>query len=198
MIRHKIQRPNISIDVIGKNKFWIGVLAGLVSTFALAYFFSHSEELMEYLAGSLGNKVHLEEEERQFYSYFFAALSTTLGLSISITIWLINIKPGRIGSRIYSKLGQTYALLYFWAIIAVITRFVTIVPILPLGLEEYNNELDMFNNYYYLFYLLIAVVFLNIWFTVRLVFKSSKWMFYSFVACLIMTLVLSNIYLLSK
>ncbi|SMP28108.1 hypothetical protein SAMN06265375_1202 [Muriicola jejuensis] len=195
MIKHKIQKPHISIKEIGKSKFWIGVLFGLSSSVLLAICFSHFEELMEYLAGSLGNEIHLQAKERRFYSYFFAAISSVLGLSISITIWLTNLDLSRARSRIYAKLSQTYTLLYFWALIAVISRFVTIVSILPLGLEEYNNELNMLNDYYYLLILMVLVVFLNVWFTVRMIFKSTKWMIYSFALCIALTFILANIYL---
>jgi hypothetical protein len=194
MTRNQIRRPKISIERIGKKRFWSGVVIGLVLSTVIGLYF-------DYFRGYFGTTnpfsddfTEFTEKETQFYDYFFAALSILLGLSISIWTWLGNQKDIKPRSQIYRKLGRTISMLYFWVIILVVTRFGSIIWIVPVSLQDYSNDLGLYSHYQYLFILFTSVFFLNIWFCVRMVYKSLDWIIYSLIVCAILTVVFATVF----
>lgn len=194
MIKYKIRRPKISVERIGKKRFWSGIAIGLVLSIIIGLYF---EYFREYFAGTnpFSDKLtEFTDKEVQFYDYLFAALSVLLGLSVTIWTWLGSQKGIRHRSQLYRRLGRTFSMLYFWAIILVVTRFGSIIWVVPVSLQDYNNNLGLYENYQYLFLLLISVIFLNVWLCVRMVYKSLDWIIYSLVVCAILTLVFANVF----
>ncbi|WP_040414353.1 hypothetical protein [Cyclobacterium qasimii] len=90
MTNIRFRKREISIRNIGPQRFWIGVLAGLISTTSISLFLNHSREVLRLLTSLQADLLILEENELLFFNYFFSFLSSVLGLSITIWIWMLN------------------------------------------------------------------------------------------------------------
>lgn len=187
----KFTRDRISIDKIGTQRFWFGVLIGILTAISLSLFFNYSKEMLRFYTSMQADLLILSKDELNFYNYFYSALSSILGLSITIWIWLGNNKHSRIKDRLYKRQAQTNILLFFWVILLIISRFTSILTFVLFGIIGYDNQLDLRNNYWLLFILLPTFLFLQNWQTIRLVYNSNKWMLYSFISCSLFTLLLS-------
>jgi hypothetical protein len=185
MTNIQFRKEKISIRNIGQQRFWIGIVAGLISAIAIALFFNHSREVLRLFTSMSADLMILEENELQFFNYFFSFLSSVLGLSIAIWIWMQNKKHNRRKDRIYKQLSVTNAILIFWVILMIISRFGSILPIILFGTPGYDNHLNLYEEYWILFVLIPIVVFMQNWFAVRLVYRAGKWIFLSFLFCIL-------------
>lgn len=64
-----------------------------------------------------------------------------------------------------------------------IARFSLVVPFVLYGFPGYDNQLNLSEDYWLLFILIPLVVFAQNWFIVRLIYRSTKWIFLSFIIC---------------
>ncbi|MFB0924143.1 MAG: hypothetical protein QMB65_02485, partial [Vicingaceae bacterium] len=157
----------------------------------LSLFFNYSKEMLRFFTSLNADLLVLTNEEYLFYNYFYSALSTCLGLSIAISIWMGNNKNKKKKDILYKRQTQANILLYFWVTLSVISRFSSVLTFVLYGNIGYDNQLDFVNDYWLLFVLLPCVIFLQSWSTVRLVYRSTKWILYSFLSCSLLTLGLS-------
>jgi len=185
MTNIRFRKEKISIQNIGRQRFWIGIVAGLISAISISLFFNHSREVLRLFTSISADLLILEDNELLFFNYFFSTLSTVLGLSITIWIWMQNRKHNRRKDRIYKQLSITNALLIFWVILMIISRFGSVLPIILFGFPGYNNHLNLYEEFWILFFLIPIVVFLQSWFTVRLVYQAGKWIFLSLLFCIL-------------
>jgi len=185
MTNIRFRKEKISIQNIGRQRFWIGIVAGLISAISISLFFNHSRESLRLLTSMSADLMILKENELQFFNFFFSFLSTVLGLSITIWIWMLNKKHNRRKDSFYKQLSITNALLIFWVILMIISRFSSILPIVLFGSPGYDNHLNLYEEYWILFVLLPIVVFLQSWLTVRLVYQSGRWILLSFLFCIL-------------
>ncbi|AWW29567.1 hypothetical protein DN752_05175 [Echinicola strongylocentroti] len=179
------RKEKISIKNIGRQRFWIGVVAGLISAISISLFFNHSREVLRLFTGMSTDLLILKENELLFFNYFFSLLSSVLGLSITIWLWLQNKKHNRKKDRIYKQLSVTNTILIFWFILMIISRFGSILPIVLFGTPGYDNHLNLYEEYWILFVLIPIVVFTQSWFAVRLVYQAGRWIFLSFLFCIL-------------
>ncbi|MFC4873641.1 hypothetical protein [Negadavirga shengliensis] len=179
------RKEKISIQNIGRQRFWIGIVAGLISAISISLFFNHSRESLRLLTSMSADLLILKNNELLFFNYFFSFLSTVLGLSITIWIWMQNKKQNRRKDRIYKNLSVTNVILIFWVILMIISRFGSILPIVLFGTPGYDNHLNLYEEFWILFVLIPIVVFMQSWFTVRLVYQAGRWIFLSFLFCIL-------------
>ena len=66
-----------------------------------------------------------------------------------------------------------------------IARFGSVIPFILYGMPGYDNQLNLFEDYWLLFILIPIVVFTQSWFIVRLIYRSGKWILFSFLICLL-------------
>jgi hypothetical protein len=66
----------------------------------------------------------------------------------------------------------------------IISRFGSILPIVLFGTPGFDNHLHLYEEYWILFVLMPIVVFMQSWFTVRLVYQAGRWIFLSFLFCI--------------
>ncbi len=184
MTNIRFRKEKISIQDIGRQRFWIGVVAGLISAISISLFFNHSRESLRLLTSMSADLLILKEKELLFFNYFFSFLATVLGLSITIWIWMQNKKHNRRKDRIYKQLSITNALLIFWVILMIISRFGSILPLVLFGTPGYDNHLSLYEEFLDMFVLLPIVVFMQNWFIVRLVYQAGKWIFLSLLFCI--------------
>ena len=188
----RFRKEVISISIIGKNRFWIGIVAGMIAAVCLSLFVDYSRESMRFFSFRSGDLLILPKEEVVFFDYFFASFSTVFGLGLAIWIWLSNPRHTRVKERLYKRLAQTNILVIIWVFLMFIARWGTIIPIVLYSQRGYDNHLDLYNDAWFLFVMIPIVIFLNNWHTIRQVYKSGKWILLSFIAVLIITTLLAN------
>jgi len=192
MSENRFGKEKISIQNIGRQRFWIGLIAGIFSAISISLAFNYSREVFRLFTSMSADLLILNSIQLQFFNFFFSTLSAVLGLSISIWIWMSNPRHKRRKDRIYKQLSRTNSLLIFWVILMVIARFGSILPIILYGMPGYDNQLNLFEEYWLLFVLMPLVVFFQNWFTVRLVYRAGKWIFISFLGCLLAAFTLNQ------
>ena len=181
----------LSIDKIGLLRFWIGLCAGILTAITLSLFFNYSRETLRLLTLLSADLIILGQTEYIFYNRFFAALSTVLGLSITIWIWMSHRPSDRKKGRFFSLLAQMNALLIFWVVLLIVSRFSSTLTVIVYGNEGYDNHFDLYNNFWWMLIMLPTVVFAQNWYVVRMIYKTGKWILYSFLFCLILSWLLS-------
>ena len=182
----------ISISVIGKSRFWIGISVGIISAVSLSLYIDYSRESLRIFSFMSGDLLILPEKQVVFFDYFFSAFSTVFGLGLTLWVWLGNYSHKSAKVRIFTRLAQLNIFLTIWVFLMFIARWGTIIPIVLYSQRGYDNQLDLYNDAWFLFVLIPLILFLNSWHTVRLVYKSSKWILFSFVSVLIITTLLAN------
>ena len=188
----KFRKEEISIKKIGKQRFWIGIISGLFSAIVISLTFNYFRELFRFFTTLSADLFILEKSELLFYNYFFSSLATILGLSVTIAIWMTNSNHKRKKDKIYKQLSRTNIFFTFWLILMMIARFGSIVPFILYGMPGYDNQLNLFEEYWLLFVLIPIVVFAQNWFIVRLIYRSEKWILFSFVICFVITFTLKT------
>ena len=188
----KFRKEEISIQKIGKQRFWIGIISGLFSAIVISLTFNYFRELFRFFTTLSADLFILEKSELLFYNYFFSSLATVLGLSVTIAIWMTNNNHKRKKDKIYKQLSRTNIFFTFWLILMMIARFGSIVPFILYGMPGYDNQLNLFEEYWPLFVLIPIVVFAQNWFIVRLIYRSEKWILFSFVICFVITFTLKT------
>ena len=192
MTRISFNKSKISIQNIGKQRFWFGILAGFISALSISLAFNQAREVFRFFTSMSVDLLILENQELTFFNYFFASLSTVLGLAITIWIWMGNRTRTRKMDKLYKQLSRTNALLIFWLILMMIARFGSILSFILFGTSGYDNQLNLYNDYWILFVLIPIVVFAQSWFSVRLVYRAGKWIFLSLLICVITAFTLSK------
>jgi hypothetical protein len=192
MTRISFNKNKISIQNIGKQRFWFGILAGFFSAISISLAFNQLREVFRFFTSMSADLLILDNQELSFFNYFFATLSTVLGIAITIWIWMSNRTHKRKMDRLYKQVSRTNALLIFWLTLMMIARFGSILAFILFGTPGYDNQLDLYNDYWLLFVLIPIVVFAQSWFTVRLVYRAGRWIIYSLFVCLITAFALSK------
>lgn len=195
MTRNGFGKNELSIAYIGKTRFWIGTVVGIISAVILSYFFNYSREALRFFTSISADLIVLSETEIQFYDLFYASLSTALGLSWTVWIWMGNSNQNRKKERLFKRLAQINALLAFWVTLMCFTRFGTVILIILYSSSGYDDHLNLMDDFWVLFALLPIVVFLQNWFVIRLAYKSGKWTLYSVGCC---TLIAASLFFLTK
>ncbi|MCB0517238.1 MAG: hypothetical protein R2798_14935 [Chitinophagales bacterium] len=191
MTKIRFSKAKISIQNIGRQRFWTGVFAGFVSAISIALAFNYGREVFRFITGIYGSLLILAENEQHFFNLFFSALAAVLGLSVTIWIWMGNHTHLRKKDQLYKQLSGSNALLIFWVMLMLITRFGSILSITLFGRPTYDNHLNFYEDFWLLFVLMPLVVFFQNWLAVRLVYRAGKWIFISFVLCLLTTYLLN-------
>lgn len=190
MTNIRFRKEKLSIDLIGRQRFWIGIAAGVISAISLSLFFNYSREILRSLTGISSDLIVLETNELLFFDYFFCLLASVMGHSYTIWIWMSNKNNKRRKGSLYKQLARTNAMVIFWIILMVVARFATLLPMVLITRPGYDNHLNLFEDHWLLFVLIPIVVFMQNWFSVRLVYRARKWIFVSFLLCLLLAFTL--------
>lgn len=89
------EKQTISIQAIGKQRFWLGLTIGIICSIVLALSFSYTRESFRLFSVFSGDLLILENREIVLLNFFFAVLSSVLGFSISLWFWAGNKKYKR-------------------------------------------------------------------------------------------------------
>ncbi len=186
------------LENVSKKRLFLGILAGLLFSFAFYAFMVSLREsfiIVFSLLIQLDYLLILGTAEVSFYNFIYAVFSSILGLSITLKIILETPKQFKFNTPYYRKKHSIFVDLsvinsYF---LNGIFKFAFIIA--AFFSSVYNYYFSFYPEYNYLLYLLLIVMFLEQWKTIRLVFKNKalKWMLISFVSILVYSFTISKI-----
>ncbi|WP_196888163.1 hypothetical protein [Aureivirga sp. CE67] len=181
------KKKPISIQKIGKLRFWFGIISGVFSAFSIALFINHFRESYRYLTSFSSELIVFSEQEQNFYNLFVSTFSISLGFSLTVWIWLYKPFKGRMKIRFFKQLSNSIVLYFFWlSLMAFFTIGYSLATIY--GLFGFNMNLNLSEEFKYLFILIPIVFFYQNWLILKLQYRIIKWFFYSLPVFLIITL----------
>lgn len=178
MIKKGYLKPEISIDLIGKNKFWLGIILGIAYSLVLSYFFNYSREALRFITFN-GDPYILPPKDFKKYDLFFASLSVSIGFSLSIVYWFLGHNKG-IAKRYLKRFAITYAVFISIVALMVVSRFGSILPII-LYRSGFDGQLHIHEDFKLLIILTPLFVFFGNWNAVRAFVRTRYWIQISFV-----------------
>lgn len=190
MANFRFKKPELTIFSIGRERFWIGVFAGVLTAIALSLLMNHWREVMRYINTLDADLIQPDSQVYWWLSLFFTALSSSLGLCISVWIWMGNNRHALKGERLRRRVAQTYAMLTFWVMIMVAGRFGTIWSVIQGSVADLNSHLPYYRVFVWILVILPLVIFFQSWYTVRLTYRAGRFIGYSSLACALLVLIL--------
>lgn len=183
----------VDLFQLSKLKLIIGLLLFVSISFFFYYFFLYLREFLRIINASLNhnNLVIFTSEKQFFYNFFFAFISVIFAQSIIFSFWFNNNRTVY-QDTINIKLRFVHESKYFvWFFIEWFGKLGIIFGLLNFDFIE----IDLYNDYKYLFYLIGMVLFLQTWKTLRLFFRNNvlKWMFLSLITLLTTSYLLTKI-----
>ncbi len=176
MLSKGFLKPDISIDLIGRRRFWIGIIIGFSFALLISYFINYSREALRMLS-FFRDPYILSRSDFRIYDLFFASFSASFGFGITIIIWLYGRK--KFSRKRYRKL---YAMTYTWFIVItsfiILARFGSFVSYLLYGNWGYTKHFDILKDYKIILILIPAFIYFSQWNAVRLILKLNKWILY--------------------
>ncbi len=162
----------------------IGVVLGLLSAFALYAFSWVALEALRVVSVSWSfDLMVFTPAEMQFYNWFLAAVALIFGQSVSLVYWL------KIAKRPFQKRNHRHISILHdqWVLMAYFINWfsrVAFAYLLIFGFLRVYYTFSFYKEYRYIFILIVLVLFLQSWTTLRLVYKrkSLKWMSFSFLS----------------
>lgn len=179
MITKGYLKPGISIDLIGKKNFWLGVILGIAYSLVLSYFFNYCRESLRFIT-FFGDPYILSPKDFKKYDLFFASFSASFGFGIVIVSWFFGYN-NRIGKRYLKRFAITNALFVSIVALSVVSRFGSILPIILYGRNGYDNQFNILEDFRLLLILTPLFVFFSNWNGVRAFLRTRYWILISFV-----------------
>lgn len=192
-MENRWKKENISIAIIGKSRFWFGIIVGLFTAIVLAFSFNYFREVFRLLSIIYTDIVPLPERKFWLYTFFFSCLSCFLGLNMTLYIWMDTHYQKRLKHRLLKKTSKMYHLLFFWFFLFIITRFSSVISIFYFGVGGTLHFEELIDNYIYFFFLIPIFIFLKSWSVIQLIVKCRKWMILSFLISIITAIFLTFI-----
>ena len=168
----------------------IGIAAGIITAISISLLSNYTRETFRIMTCLSSDLQILDKDALLFFNFFFTFLSTVLALSVTISIWMSNRTNLRKKDPLYKNLAISYSMLIFWVVIWLVARIGTSFSLALFATTGYDNHLDLYHDYWLLFVLLPLVIFGQNWHAVRLIYKSGNWISLSFLACILLTLIL--------
>jgi hypothetical protein len=184
LTKNFLQRE-LDFSKISRFKLIIGVLAGLLFSFALYSLLYLIREVFRILSVyEVYDFWVLTDKEVHFYNLIFAYISAIIGQSITFTFWFE--RPKRFfknqNHRITSIINDQRAL--NWYFLSWFSKLAVAFGIMfGFTFRRGFYVFSLYPDYNYMFILFVVVLFLQTWNTIRLTFRrnSLKWMLSSFV-----------------
>lgn len=176
----RIKSP-ISVALIGRSRFYLGIAVGLVFSTLSFGFFAYFKEVFR-LRTLDSDFVVLTSLEYYHYNLFFAAISATAGFGFTVWTWFHGM---RVSSRMpRRRLNYISAYAIFWSIglMYVVAKGGTVLEFLFYDQIGCDGYMDWLRQMPELMVLMPTLAFVNIWTPIRLAFISGKWMITSIAA----------------
>ncbi len=182
-------KPEISVNKIGKRKFWIGIFMGISAGIILNYFLNYSRESLRCLT-AMGDILTFSSREYALFDLFFSAISVVIGFAVCTLFWFRGNKQP--GERKYHIRKTILANIWLHVIVVllIIVRFGSVLGILFFtfyGIDEYLK----LNDYFQLIFILLPIVlFFSLWMYIQRIMKSFKWIALTFIALAVFIILL--------
>jgi hypothetical protein len=185
------KKNKISIKNIGRQRFWFGIISGFFSAISISLIFNRTRELIRLITSLSQDLLIFEKQELVFFNYFFVSLSTVLGFSITIWIWMGNPINEKKKHKLYKQQVRTNTQLFFWLILFLIAQLACLfLYFITAEVNNYDYPVNLYKEYKLLFILTPIVIFLQSWFLVRRIYKTTKWILFSLIITLVTIFIL--------
>jgi len=185
---------------ISRFKLIVGILIGLLYSFALYSFLNVSRELFRILSVSENYDLWiLTDNQVNFYNLFFAFISVIFGQSICFVFWLDRPK------KMFQKQNYRKTTIVNdqrvlnWNFLNWFSRLAALSGLwFGLTIQGGYYIFSLYPDYNYIFILIIIVLFFQTWNTIRFTYKrnSLKWLLYSIVIVSLVSFGLSKLNLI--
>lgn len=184
MLKKGFLKPEISVESIGKQRFWTGIILGFISAFIISYLFSYSREAFR-LISLIDDLFILPEKEFRFYDLFYSFFAASIGLGITIISWL----SGKRFPEIKKNYIRNYAISNIWFVIflalSTVSRFGSVLSLILFRSEGSDNHLNFIQNFWLLLLLIPTFILTYQWNIIRLIFRTKHWIIISYIFCFI-------------
>lgn len=137
---------------------------------SLYLFLLYCRELFRYLTiDDYGNMMVLSDAQNYFYNFFFAGLAGIIGLSVGADSLLM--RQFHLPQYVRYSITNDFSGLSWYAFY-VLSKLALLYGVLGWSFES-SETLNLFENYWFLFPLILIVLFFNQWLKIRLFFKNS-------------------------
>lgn len=181
-------KEKLSIDLFGKTKFYTGLFIGLGTAIVLNLFFAYFREILRNQTFSRDLLIPTTEEFI-VYNLFFAAVSITAGLGLTIWFWFHNPFSLKI-SKYWVLFIRTYSIFWTISLLLVVSRVGSVLTWVLYTIHGYDDHLNFYKEFPIILILLPTIAFLNIWTPVRLKYRTGKWFWISIVIYCLLTALL--------
>ena len=135
MTQIQFRKEKISVENIGRQRFWVSIIAGFITAGTVSLAVNHTREAYRFFTGMSPDLLILESNELLFFNYFYSTLAAVLGLSVTIWFWMNNNIHKRKKDRIYKQLSGASALAIFWLALMGVARYGSIISLSLYSLE---------------------------------------------------------------
>ena len=187
------KKDKISINNVGKTNFWFGIIIGILTATTLSFSFNYFREFFRLFSQMNTDLLILSDKKVWFYTFFFSYLSSFLGLNMTLWIWMNTDYQKRRKYSLLKRTAKMYHLLFFWFFLFIITRFCSAISTVFFGVGGPSYFEELIDNYINFFLLIPIFLFFKSWSVIQLVFKCRLWMIYSFIICMILSIILTFI-----
>ena len=176
----------------------LAIVAGLLFSFvfyALLFTLRETFRILFSIFVDSNPFLELKSNEISFYNFIFAVLSSILGLSLTLKIIFEKPKQFGVNNHYYYRKSLVFNSISFINISTISFLFRLIpFPLFVFG-TTFSYYLSFYDEYKFLMYLIVIVLFLEQWKTIRLIFKNRalKWMAISLISILSYSFAISKI-----
>lgn len=182
-------KERLSIELIGKTRFFLGLAIGVMLTVLLYVFFAYFREILRAHTFSSGLIIPTEREFL-IYNFFFAATSATIGFGLVIWFWFHGLFSSR-RTRLRINYISGYAMFWSMALLYLVSKTGSFLTWIPFSLPGYEDDLNLAREFPLILFLLPLVFYLNIWMPIRLSYRSGNWFLKSLAIFILLTTVLA-------
>ncbi|MFK7749400.1 MAG: hypothetical protein AB8B65_13475 [Kordia sp.] len=170
-------KQGLSIAIIGKLQFWIGILLGVFNAVVFYLFIFYLLDFMNLFNISMDGDLPLQTKDRSFFETpFLAATSFSLGVTMMIRHWFMQptFRYQRSCKNISLRISN-YSLFIFYLVL-----YAAIVYIRFFVFGKTFTEADRPINYTSLFFTIPLYLFFVAWTEVSRHFVAKKWIISTF------------------
>lgn len=208
-------RQALTLDEIGRNRFWIGLFASVSFATVFYFFFGGIRDATAVVIFALGyghptinptsaaqgawvketNPFVFSPLLRYTQNLFAAGVAVAVAQSAAISIWLTHRgwrETPR--TRRHRNWSLTWAVMWSWLVAWYLLKFgQTYWLYIYLSTWSQNPvpELDLFRDYGWLLALLVTVLFLEQWKGLRLTYRCGRWVLIATLASAMVALILA-------
>ncbi|UZR98319.1 hypothetical protein [Chondrinema litorale] len=180
MLKKGFLKPEISIDNIGKKRFWTGIVIGIIFSIILSLFFNYSREAFRFLTYSRDLYIPTKSETR-FYNLYFASLATVLAFGLTIIYWFVG-KNTYIKKRFLKSFAISNARFVIIVVLLMFARLGASISIIYASLIE---PLNFIYEYWIFSFLIPLLIFYSYWNSISLFLRVNSWVYISAFCCVL-------------